>query len=155
MGIGSPTVQRIQDLYMREIKESPGLGMPKGTTFKQQFVVSRAVYNGFIQTFNDRNPYHVSDAAARDKGFAGKIMHGNILNGFLSYFIGECLPVKTVLIHSQEIKFQKPVYLDDVLTLHAEVVDFFESVKTAEITFQFLNQRNVKVARGKVFVSLR
>lgn len=139
---------------MREIKDGPGPGLPKGATFKQQFVVSQAVYSGFIETFNDRNPYHVSDAAARDKGFAGKIMHGNILNGFLSYFVGECLPVKTVVIHSQEIKFHKPVYLNDALTLQAEVADFFESVKTAEITFQFLNQHNVRVARGKISVSL-
>ncbi len=139
---------------MREINDRTGFGMPKGTTFKQRFVVSQAVYTGFIQTFNDRNPYHVSDAAARDKGFAGKIMHGNILNGFLSYFIGECLPVKAVVIYSQEIKFQEPVYLEDALTLHAEVADFFESVKTAEIAFQFLNQHNVKVARGKISINL-
>lgn len=128
--------------------------MPVGAVFTQRFIVSQAVYDGFIATFNDRNPYHVNDAAAREKGFAGKIMHGNILSGFLSYFVGECLPTKCVVIQSQEIKFHKPVYLDDALTLHAEVADFFASVNTAEIAFQFENQHNAKVARGKMAVGL-
>ena len=139
---------------MSEVESNSAPRLPAGAKFTHAFVVSDAVYSGFIQTFSDRNPYHVSDDAARAKGFAGKIMHGNILNGFLSYFIGECLPVKTVVIQSQEIKFHKPVYLNDALTLHAEVVDFHDSVRTAEISFQFLNQNNIKVARGKVSVGL-
>lgn len=139
---------------MSEVESSSTCPLPKGAKFTHKFVVSEAVYSGFIQTFNDRNPYHVSDEAARAKGFAGKIMHGNILNGFLSYFIGECLPVKTVVIQSQEIKFHKPVYLNDTVMLNAEVADFHESVNTAEISFHFINQNNVKVARGKLFVGL-
>lgn len=139
---------------MSEVEQSFTSPLPAGAKFTHTFVVSDTVYSGFIATFNDRNPYHVSDDAARAKGFAGKIMHGNILNGFLSYFVGECLPVKTIVIQSQEIKFHKPVYLNDTVTLHAEVADFHESVRTAEISFHFLNQNNIKVARGKVSVGL-
>lgn len=139
---------------MSEVEQTSVGPLPKGTKFTHAFVLSEAVYSGFIQTFNDRNPYHVSDDAARAKGFAGKIMHGNILNCFLSYFIGECLPVKSVVIQSQEIKFHKPVYLNDTVTLHAEVADFHESVRTVEISFHFVNQNNVKVARGKIFIGL-
>ena len=139
---------------MPEVEFNSNTPLPKGAKFSRQFIVSQSVYDGFIQTFNDRNPYHVSDDAARAKGFAGKIMHGNILNGFLSYFIGECLPVKTVVIQSQEIKFHKPVYLNDTVTLNAEVADFHESVRTAEMSFHFLNQNNAKVARGTMFIGL-
>ena len=139
---------------MPEVEFNSNTPLPKGAKFSRQFIVSQSVYDGFIQTFNDRNPYHVSDDAARAKGFAGKIMHGNILNGFLSYFIGECLPVKAVVIQSQEIKFHKPVYLNDTVTLNAEVADFHESVRTAEMSFHFLNQNNAKVARGKISIGL-
>ena len=139
---------------MREVEQDRDSPLHKGDSFTRQFVVSPSVYDGFMQTFNDRNPYHVSDATARAAGFSGKIMHGNILNGFLSYFVGECLPVKTVVIQSQEIKFHKPVYLNDTVTLHAEVADFHESVRTAVITFHFLNQNNIKVAKGRLLVGL-
>jgi 3-hydroxybutyryl-CoA dehydratase len=139
---------------MPEIEPSFDNPLPEGAKFTREFVVSESVYAGFIQTFNDRNPYHVSDDAARAKGFAGKIMHGNILNGFVSYFVGECLPIKSVVIQSQEIKFHKPVYLNDTVTLHAEVTEFHESVRTAEFSYHFVNQNNLKVARGKLFVGL-
>lgn len=139
---------------MSKVNQAATTPLPQGAKFTHAFVISDAIYSGFIQTFNDRNPYHVSDETARAKGFAGKIMHGNILNGFLSYFVGECLPTKSVVIQSQEIKFHKPVYLNDTVTLHAEVADFHESVRTAEISFQFINQNNIKVARGKVSVGL-
>jgi 3-hydroxybutyryl-CoA dehydratase len=138
---------------MRKV-EASSAALLKGATLMQRFVVSQNIYDGFIQTFNDRNPYHISDDAAREKGFAGKIMHGNILAGFLSYFVGECLPVKTVVIQSQELKFHKPVYLNDIVTLNAQVVDFHESVRTADIVFHFLNQNDVKVAQGKLLVGL-
>lgn len=126
----------------------------KGTVFTRQFVVTDTVYHGFIEIFNDRNPFHVDDDAARSRGFAAKIMHGNILCGFLSYFIGECLPIKSVIIQSQEIQFHKPVYLNDPITFHAKVSDYFESVKTTELHFYFMNQHNIKVAKGRVRIGL-
>jgi 3-hydroxybutyryl-CoA dehydratase len=81
-------------------------------------------------------------------------MHGNILNGFLSYFVGECLPLKAVLIQTQEIKYLHPVYLNDHLTLHAEISDVFESVNTIEFKYYFENQDKKKVARGTIQIGL-
>src|SRR5690349_15151584 len=83
--------------------------------FQQTFLVSEKIYEGFIELFGDKNPLHTNEAFAVEKGFKGRVMHGNILNGFLSYFIGECLPVKNVIIHSQEIKFSNAVYVNDEL----------------------------------------
>lgn len=130
----------------------PDITLSKGTAFRREFAVSLEVYEGFVRIFNDRNPYHVDDETAQRKGFARRIMHGNILGGFLSYFVGECLPSKEVVILSQEIKFHKPVYLNDTVTLEAEVAEIFESVRMAEIKFEFVNQDKVKVAKGKIAV---
>ena len=122
----------------------------KGTRFTRSFTVTEAVHAGFIQLFNDRHPYHTDDTAARSRGFRGKIMHGNILSGFLSFFVGECLPIKTVVIQSQEINFHRPFYLHDALTLHAEVIDVYESVRTIEFRFFFENQDKLKIAKGRL-----
>lgn len=81
-------------------------------------------------------------------------MHGNILNGFVSYFIGECLPVKNVIIQTQEIKFFKPTYLNNSLNFQAEIVDVFESVNTVEIKFIFKNIEEMKVASGKINIGI-
>ena len=120
-----------------------------GDKFKEKFTVTDKVYNGFIKIFRDKNPLHIDDKFALVKGFKSKVMHGNILNGFLSYFIGECLPTKDVIIHSQEIQFKKPVYLGDELDLIVQVVAVYKSVNAVECKFVFKSKEAITVAKGK------
>ena len=127
----------------------------KGTKFLRKYIITEMVYNGFISVFGDRNPLHVDDDFARGKGFKSRVMHGNILNGFISHFVGECLPLKDVIIHSQEIKYYNPVYLNDILQLSVEVEDYFESVNTVEMQFYFHNQDSLKIAKGKLSIGLK
>ncbi|WP_059369946.1 MaoC/PaaZ C-terminal domain-containing protein [Treponema endosymbiont of Eucomonympha sp.] len=119
-------------------------------TFEKQFTVSNDVYDGFIRLFQDRNPLHTNQAFAVGKGFRSVVMHGNILNGFLSYFIGEALPVKNVMIYSQEINYKRLVYLNDRLTLKAIVDEVHESVNVVMFKFSFVNQSDEIVAKGTI-----
>lgn len=124
--------------------------LSKGTQYTKKFIVSPELHSGFMNLFEDRNPLHTDEAFAQEKGFKSKVMHGNILNGFLSYFVGECLPIKNVIIHSQDIKYSKPVFLNDSITLHAEIKEFFESVNVLQISFYFENDENSKLATGHI-----
>ncbi len=126
----------------------------KGQKFAETFTVSDNVYQGFIALFKDKNPLHTNERFASEKGFKEKVMHGNILNGFLSYFIGECLPVKDVIIHSQEIQFKNPVYLNDSLIFEATVSEIFESVNTIEFKFTFKNSSDKVVSKGKIQIGI-
>lgn len=126
----------------------------KGQSFSRQFAVSEEVYSGFIALFKDRNPLHTDGTFAKQKGFKGEVMHGNILNGFLSYFVGECLPTKDVIIHTQEIQFKKPVYLDDQLQFEAVVQDVYESVRAVEFKFSFKNAAAETVSKGKIQIGI-
>jgi 3-hydroxybutyryl-CoA dehydratase len=122
--------------------------------FELNFIVTDKIYEGFITLFEDRNPLHTDEVFAKEKGFKGKVMHGNMLNGFLSYFIGECLPVKNVIIHSQEIKYNNAVYLGDELVFRAAVSDIFESVNAVEFKFDFKKTDSTTVAKGKIQIGL-
>lgn len=124
--------------------------MKPGDIFTNTFHVNSDVYQGFIQTFNDQNPLHTNKEFAAGKGFPEVVMHGNILNGFLSYFIGEMLPTKDVMIVSQNIDFKKPVFLNDTLSFKAEIVDFHESVSLIDFRFDFTNVKGRKVAKGNI-----
>lgn len=128
--------------------------MKEGDVFQKTFEVGPGVYEGFRETFNDRNPMHTDEAFARSHGFRERVMYGNILNGFLSYFVGECLPLKNVVIQTQSIQFAKPVYLGDRLDLTAEVSGVFESVNTVEFKYRFENQTGERVARGKLQIGI-
>lgn len=70
------------------------------------YYLTEEVYQAFQQCSNDRNPLHTNESFALSKGFGGKVMYGNILNAFISNFVGECLPIKDVIIHSQEIQYK-------------------------------------------------
>ncbi len=128
--------------------------MKKGNTFTHNFVVTEEVYNKFLELFMDRNPLHTNAAFSKSKGFQDKVMHGNILNGFLSFFIGECLPDKNVILHSQQITYSQPIYMNDRLSLFASIEDIYESVNAVVFKFYFENQNNVKVAKGKIQIGL-
>lgn len=118
--------------------------------FTFEFKVDDGVYNGFINTFKDKNPLHVNEEFAQGKGFKARVMHGNILNGFLSYFIGELLPTKDVMILSQNINFKNPVYLDDILNFEAIVEEQSEAVMVSTFKFKFINKDLKTVAAGRI-----
>lgn len=122
--------------------------------FNEVFTVSGSIQNGFITVFGDKNPLHIDDSFAQEKGFLSKVMHGNILNGFISYFVGECLPIKNVIIHSQNIEFKNPVYLNDMLYFDAVVIGVFDSVKVTEMKYKFVNKENKIVAKGKIQIGI-
>jgi esterase/lipase len=109
-----------------------------GNKFNSQFKISKDIYDGFINIFNDKNPMHVDIDFAKNHGYSEIVMHGNILNGFISYFIGEQLPIKNIIILSQDIKFNNTVF------------EIYESVNVINFKFKFINQKNITVAKGKV-----
>ena len=128
--------------------------MEKGDRYELIYPVTTKVRDGFRETFRDNNPLHTNKVFAQEKGFSDEVMYGNILNGFVSHFIGEALPVKNVIIHAQQIKFFKPFYCGDELTFKAELTDSIVSVNTFIFGFGFFNQSGVEIARGKVQIGL-
>ena len=121
-----------------------------GDKFVEHFIVSTEIYQGFMAIFKDRHPLHTNGHYAQMRGFRSEVMHGNILNGFLSYFIGECLPDRELMIISQEIRYQRPVYLGDLLILQAEVADIHHSVNVFDFACKFRNEVD-----GKIVASAR
>jgi 3-hydroxybutyryl-CoA dehydratase len=136
---------------------APGLNiipMKEGTVFEIGYQVTEEVYNGFIALFRDANPLHTSNEFAKEKKFAGKVMHGAILAGFLSNFIGEQLPQKNVIVQSYKMNFMKPVYLGDHLKLKAFVDGVFESVNCIIFKYSFINSNEVTVCKGEVSIGI-
>jgi acyl dehydratase len=127
--------------------------MRSGDIFSEKFVITQDVYDSFKNVFKDFNALHTDDAYAQSKGFKEKVMHGNILNGFLSCFVGELLPFKNTIIHSSHIAYKKPCYLNDEVNLEANLVDVYESVDAYLFKFKFLVLGEIK-ASGEIQVGL-
>lgn len=121
------------------------------------YQVTSEVYFSFQRCSNDLNPLHTDMTFASSKGFNGIVMYGNILNAFVSHFIGMMLPTRNVMIQSQDISFHKPVYLGDLLTLESEVEMVSEAVGIIGYKFRFKRPMDGKmetVAKGHVQIGM-
>ena len=121
------------------------------------YQVTQEVYNSFQQCSGDYNPLHTDPAFAGSKGFASVVMYGNILNAFVSHFVGMLLPVREVMIQSQDICYQKPVYLNDEIILESSIDTISEAVNIIQYKLKFIRMKDGKreaVAKGHVQIGL-
>lgn len=122
--------------------------------YSQEYIVTEQVYQTFQQCSGDYNPLHTDETFAKSKGFPERVMYGNILNAFISHFIGMVLPTQEVIIHSQEIYFRNPVFLNDHLLLSAQVANISEMVNVVEFKFTFRKQDGKVVAKGNIQIGV-
>jgi len=117
-----------------------------GLKKRKKYVVLTRVYNGFLNTFKDRNPLHIQNAYARNKGYKAKVMHGAILNGFISHFVGTVFPGRNSLLHSVNISYKSPTYLHDKLQLKAKVIHKNNSFRVINLDVEIENLSTKMIA---------
>ena len=125
-----------------------------GDELKAEYFVGQSVYEGFLNTFEDTNPMHINAIYAMKYGYNEIVMHGNILNGFISHFIGVNLPAKNLVIISQEIKFRNPVYLNDWIQIKSRVDDIHDALSLVSLKLFLTNHRGEKVANAMVEIKI-
>ncbi|MBQ7425793.1 MAG: hypothetical protein IJV20_00835 [Prevotella sp.] len=121
------------------------------------YQVTPEVYKAFQLCSQDMNPLHTDEAFAQEKGFESRVMYGNILNAFISHFVGMCLPTPDVMIQSQDISFHKPVFLHDEITLQAGIDTVSEAVNIINYKLKFYKKTDAGrqlVAKGHVQIGL-
>jgi acyl dehydratase len=126
-----------------------------GARVSRRYTISPAVYSLFLEAFEDVNPVHVDEGYARARGFDGKVMHGAILNGFLSHFIGVHFPGRRALLLSADLRYASPSYLGDMLEIQATVAQKAEAHCVLVLHLKITNlTRNTVAARGRVQVAM-
>ena len=129
------------DITYAEIEE--------GSEHAHDYTISEAVYRSFLQGFEDRSPIHVDDDYARARGFPQKVMHGAILNGFVSHFVGMRFPGRRALLMSVDLRYARPSYLEDRIRVRATVTQKVDSQSVIVLKLELENlTRGEVVARG-------
>lgn len=126
---------------------------------KEDFTVqvTKDLEDSFRVMTGDLNPLHQDDVFAEEIGngrFRSHVTFGMLTASFYSTLAGVYIPGKYSLIHSLEIKFQKPVYMGDKLTVSGEIVNKQDELKLIQIkaTIKNQNSQNVSKADMKVLV---
>lgn len=130
----------------------------KSANIQYSYQVTPEVYYSFQRCSNDYNPLHVDKAFAEEKGFQDRVMYGNILNAFVSHFVGMLLPTRNVMIQSQDINFHNPVYLNDLIQLEVGIDTVSEAVNIINYKLKFkkivAGEKPKLVAKGHVQIGL-
>lgn len=117
-------------------------------TFERK--ITEEMMSKFLEITGDINPLHNDIDFACDKGYDSKVVYGMLTASFISTLGGVYLPGKNCLIHVVEVKFAKPVYIGDTLTISGTIVEVHESVGQVEIKVVIKNQHGKAVCKGKL-----
>ena len=123
-----------------------------GKTESFEITVTEEMMNSFLNISGDTNPLHNDEQFAKDQGYDNKVVYGLLTTSFISKLVGVLLPGKYCLLQGVEVKYLRPVYVGDKLTVTGTVDELHESVRRAGIKVVITNQENKKVIRGKAEV---
>ena len=116
-------------------------------------IVTKEMEDSFRNITGDINPLHQGDVFACRSGkgkFKGHVCFGMLTASFYSTLAGVYLPGKHSLIHSLDIKFQKPVYIGDQLTVSGKITDKQNELQLFVSKGEFGTQRAQGVAKASL-----
>lgn len=110
--------------------------------------ITEEMMKSFFLITSDKNPLHVNDEFAKERGFDNRVVYGMLTASMISTLGGCYLPGKYCLIQGVEIKFAKPVFVGDILDVMGEVSKVDYNLRYLEVKVVIKNQCNEKVLRG-------
>ncbi len=117
-----------------------------------QVTVTDGMLDSFRAITGDENPFHRDDAFAKEHGYNSHVCFGMLTASFLSTLAGMYLPGEKSIIQSTEVKFAKPVYPGDMLTVSGTVSEKNDAFNVMKLKVSMKNQNGEKVLRGSMQV---
>ena len=119
-----------------------------------EVTVTDEMMESFCTLTGDINPLHNDKDYAVSKGHPGRVVYGMLTGSMLSTLAGVYLPGKRSLIQEVKIKFAKPVYIGDTLTVEGVVEEKHDSYSLIIIKATIKNQKGEKVCRARMQVGV-
>ena len=117
--------------------------------------VTEEMMDGFLKLTGDINPLHNDEEYARSKGHKGRVVYGMLTGSLLSTLAGVYLPGRSSLIQEVKLKFARPVYIGDTLTVEGVVEEKHDSCRLIVLKAVICNQDGVKVCRARMQIGLQ
>jgi len=123
-----------------------------GQTYSKDVTISGERVELFARASGDTNPLHLDEEFARGTRFGQRVAHGMLTGGIIGGILGTEFPGFGTIYLSQEIKFMRPVFIDDILTIKLEVIEVIKDKNRLVLSTEVTNQRGEKVATGTAMV---
>lgn len=109
----------------------------------------------FAALSGDTSAIHMSEQAALERGFRGRVVHGMLLSALVSGIIGTELPGHDGVLQQVQMSFRAPCFPGDEVTIQVLVKEFYESVQTLVLQVKVLNAAGQVLATGQAQSGLR
>lgn len=119
-----------------------------------QTEITEQMLEHFREITGDINPLHCDREFAKGKGYENRVVYGMLTASFLSTLAGVYLPGKNSLIYETSMKFAKPVFPGDGLTVWGIVEEKNDLFHMFTMKVAIVNQKGEKVLRGKMKVGV-
>ncbi len=122
----------------------------------QKATLSKTITDADIYTFAgliaDFNPVHTNDEYAKGTRFGQRIAHGMLTASFISTIVGMAIPGADAIYLGQTVKFTKPVFVGDTITVTAEVTEIKKEKRIATMKTIITKQTGEVVVEGEATV---
>lgn len=125
-----------------------------GKTYSFNRTFTKEDVASFANLTGDHNPLHTNPQFAAKTSFGRNIVHGMLSAGLFSTMIGMICPGQNSLYLTQTLKFKKPIYLGDQITIQATVIAKNDAVRTITLRTEILKDREIAIS-GEAQVGIR
>ena len=125
-----------------------GIGMIN----RQEFLVSEERVKAFAELTGDMNPVHLDEEFARTTQFGRRIAHGMLVASFISKVLGRDFPGDGTIYVSQKVRFRRPVFIGDKVTVEVEVTEKNDEKKRLILRTDVISVSGEKVIIGEAEV---
>lgn len=117
---------------------------------------SKTITETDVYTFaginGDFNPAHINKEYAAKTIFKERIVHGMLVSSLFSTVLGTALPGQGTIYLGQELRFLKPVYMNDTVTVVCTVIEKKTEKNRIKLETIARNQRGETVVQGTATV---
>jgi len=101
----------------------------EGKSFFTKRVITTAMVDSFAELTGDKNPVHTDEEFAKNTRFGRRIAHGMLSVGIISAILGNDFPGPGSIYMKQEVKFLKPIFLEEEVKITIEILEKNEEKK--------------------------
>jgi 3-hydroxybutyryl-CoA dehydratase len=123
-----------------------------GQSYEKTFTITAELIERFAEATGDHNPIHLNEDYAAKSIFKQRVAQGMLQAGLLSGILGCHFPGVGTIYLSQTLKFIKPAFIKDQITLRLEILEIINEKNRVRLETRFTNQKGETVINGEALV---
>jgi 3-hydroxybutyryl-CoA dehydratase len=124
-----------------------------GQAVESRKTISESDVYLFAGVTGDFNPLHVDEEFAKGTLFGARVAHGPLTFSLCAGLLGTELPGLGTIAISNQVSYQRPVYIGDTIAVRVEVGELDLERNRARMRVTWTNQDGEQVAEGEMVVA--